>query len=164
MGSRSCEQLTWIFEENLGPDRGFSTGPIEAIGRFGELTLGEAACDTCPDERRWQLFDAGRCDQPRVMERVVLSRLGLDVAERAAEGAELKLRFGSKRRSGQAVGDERSSAQVSAAPLLSSVSVVFRVVRPTFRWRLKRSRSPRTFRLIRTRLRAWGEEFQCIAR
>ena len=98
------------------------------------------------------------------MERVVLSRLGLDVAERAAEGAELKLRFGSKRRSGQAVGDERSSAQVSAAPLLSSVSVVFRVVRPTFRWRLKRSRSPRTFRLIRTRLRAWGKEFQCVAR
>ncbi len=56
---------------------------------LGELSLGEAACDARLDERRRQLFDAGRLDERRVVERVVLSQLGLDVAERAAEGLEL---------------------------------------------------------------------------
>ena len=41
------------------------------------------------DERRRQLFDAGRLDERRVVERVVLGQLGLDIAERAADGVEL---------------------------------------------------------------------------
>ena len=87
--------------ERVGNLHEATEADAEVVGRFvpldhlllhadplDELTLGEAACDARLDERCRQLYDAGRLNQGNVVESVVLSQLGLEVAVRAAEGAE----------------------------------------------------------------------------